>query len=129
MHCRWGIVVATVVCIAVPAHAFQIESTVTGACHESITYAALEAEGWGRVLPPPLGEVPALSEDQRRAADDVPFRLVAGARNPWALALLIGVRSNDIRDNPSHHRERCVECGAGGADRLRSGIENNISGS
>ncbi len=99
MHCRWGIVVATVVCCAAPAYAFQIESTVTGACHESITYAALEAEGWGRVLPPPLGELPALSRDQYRAADDVPFRLVAGARNPWALALLIGVRSNDIRDN------------------------------
>ncbi len=99
MHCRWGLVIATVVCWAAPAHAFQIESTITGACHESITFAALEAEGWGSILPPPLGELPALSEDQRRAADDVPFRLVAGARNPWALALLIGVRSNDIRDN------------------------------
>ena len=84
---------------ASPAQAFQIETTVTGGCHESITYAALEAAGWGNLLAARNGELPALSDVQDRAVDDLPFLLVPSARNPWALALLIGVRSNDIRDN------------------------------
>lgn len=84
---------------ASPAQAFQIETTVTGGCHESITYAALEAAGWGNVLAARNGELPALSDVQGRAVDDLTFSLVPSARNPWALALLIGVRSNDIRDN------------------------------
>ena len=84
---------------AAPAQAFQIETTVTGGCHESITYAALEAAGWGNLLAARNGELPALSDVQGRAVDDLTFSLVPSARNPWALALLIGVRSNDIRDN------------------------------
>ena len=67
---------------ASPAQAFQIETTITGGCHESITYAALEATGWGNVLAARNGELPALSDVQGRAVDDLTFSLVPSARNP-----------------------------------------------
>jgi hypothetical protein len=76
-----------------PARGFQIDTTVTAGCHERITDAARRAAGWPR-------QAPALTEDDRRAIADLPFTAPTAIAEPWTLALLIGVRSNDLRDNP-----------------------------
>lgn len=71
-----------------PVAAFQIETAVTTGCHERITLAGLQVAGW-----PDGRDAPAPSEYERRILDDAPF---AGAADPWTLALLVGVRHNDI---------------------------------
>ncbi|HWM86708.1 MAG TPA: hypothetical protein VNO33_12740 [Kofleriaceae bacterium] len=73
------------------AHAFQIETSTTSGCHEQITLDALERVGW-----PDGREPPALDEIGVRIADDLAFDLPAGSRDPWTIALLIGVRHNDV---------------------------------
>jgi hypothetical protein len=73
-----------------PAYAFQIESSVTSSCHEDITTDAVARSGF------PGTDAPAPTEDQRRAFEDLTFTLPR--RDVWMMALLIGVRSNDIRD-------------------------------
>jgi MYXO-CTERM domain-containing protein len=82
--------------IATPgvAHAFQVETATTSGCHESITLEALDRVGWpGELEPPPLDDT------GRRIADDVPFNLPDDRRDLWTIALLIGVRYNDVADH------------------------------
>lgn len=74
-----------------PARAFQIESPVTAACHEELTARAVEHAAFPDVTQAPRG-----TEDQRRAMNDLTFSLPH--RDVWTLALLFGVRSNDVRD-------------------------------
>ena len=74
-----------------PARAFQIESPVTAGCHEEITARARTAAGF-----PDLAQAPAPTEDQQRAMADLVFDLPHA--DVWTLALLFGVRSNDVRD-------------------------------
>jgi hypothetical protein len=71
------------------AEAFEIETSTTSGCHEQVTGDAIAAAGWPGGAAPP-----APSETDERIMDDVPFSLPA--RDPWTLALLIGVRHNDI---------------------------------
>ncbi|MDX2093314.1 MAG: MYXO-CTERM sorting domain-containing protein, partial [Kofleriaceae bacterium] len=75
-----------------PAFAFQIETPVTSNCHETITRDGARAAGF-----PMLGSAPAPTEDQARAMRDLTFSLPE--RDVWTMALLFGVRSNDLRDN------------------------------
>jgi len=74
------------------SRAFQIETPVTTGCHERITRAAASAAGF-----PVIADAPRPTEDQHRAMDDLTFTL--DDRNVWSMALLLGVRSNDLRDN------------------------------
>jgi hypothetical protein len=74
-----------------PARAFQIESPVTASCHEELTTRAVTAAGF-----PDIARAPRGTEDQRRAMNDLTFSLTS--RDIWTMALLFGVRSNDIRD-------------------------------
>jgi MYXO-CTERM domain-containing protein len=76
------------------ASAFQIETSTTSACHEGITLDALERAGW-----PDGRDAPPLDETAERIADDVPFDLPEGARDLWTIALLIGIRHNDVGAN------------------------------
>ncbi|MCB9571820.1 MAG: hypothetical protein H6709_06975 [Kofleriaceae bacterium] len=87
-----GAVVALVAVASAPrpAAAVQIESPATAPCHEELTVAAVVAAGF-----PDRDVAPAPTEDQARAMDDLTFRLPR--RDVWTLALLIGVRSNDLR--------------------------------
>lgn len=73
------------------ALAFQIETPVTSSCHEDITTRATTASGF-----PVRGAAPVPTEDQRRAMADLTFALPSA--DVWTLAILFGVRSNDIRD-------------------------------
>ncbi len=85
-------VLVGVASFATDAGAFQIESPVSSPCHESITYRAETTTGF-----PDHHVSPAPTEDQRRAMNDLVFGLVD--RDVWSLALFIGVRSNDLKDN------------------------------
>ena len=76
------------------SYAFQISSLATAGCHESITLNASLESGWpGAQTPPPL------TETERRIIEDLPFDLDNAAHDPWRLALIIGVRYNDLRGN------------------------------
>jgi hypothetical protein len=75
-----------------PASAFQIETSQTSGCHEGITLDALAQVGW-----PDGREPPPLDDTDQRIADDLPFDLPAEAEDPWTVALLIGIRHNDVR--------------------------------
>ncbi len=75
------------------AGAFTFSSAVSAGCHEDITLDALQQAGWpGGRSPAPLGP-----DQIGRALVDVPFRLRAPLRDPWSLALVFGVRDNDLR--------------------------------
>jgi len=72
------------------SHAFSIETAFTTGCHERITAAALARAGW------PRGQVePEASADDLRLINNLPFHVPAHS-GPWTVALLIGVRSNDL---------------------------------
>lgn len=88
---RWLLLGSLIVAPA-PAVAFQIETPITSSCHEDITREAAAAVGF-----PNFDQAPTATDDQRRAMNDLVFTLPH--RDPWTLALLIGVRSNDLEDN------------------------------
>src|SRR5688572_23196386 len=89
---RHAILLLLTVCFAAEAHAFEISTPVTNGCHEELTLAASVAAAF-----PLFTAAPAPTEDQRRAMNDLVFDLPRD--DPWSLALFIGVRSNDLRDN------------------------------
>jgi len=81
--------------LASPARAWQIESPATTGCHERITARAIRLAGFpGGAVPP------APSDYDQRVIRDVPFSFpIDGSEDPWNLALLVGVRNNDIEGN------------------------------
>jgi hypothetical protein len=85
-------VIAWSVALTGDAFAFQIETPVTSGCHEQITIEAIRLAGF-----PDLANAPAPTEDQRRARSDLTFTLPA-EDDVWTMTLLVGLRSNDIRD-------------------------------
>jgi MYXO-CTERM domain-containing protein len=119
--CRRAAVAIALIALALVspgvAHAFQVETASTSGCHESITLEALDRIGWpGGARPPPLDET------GRRIADDLPFSLPDDRRDLWTIALLIGVRYNDVgaldpfdlpalsqwHGDPDHQPEHCL---------------------
>jgi len=76
------------------AFAFQIETPITYGCHEKVTVEARRAAGF-----PDGAQAPEPTEDQRRASLDLTFTLPADDGDLWSMTLLVGVRSNDIKDN------------------------------
>src|SRR6185503_16415346 len=86
-------VIALSVALTGDAFAFQIETPITAGCHEKITIEAVRRQpGF-----PDLTLAPVPTEDQRRAREDLTFTLPA-EHDVWTMTLLIGLRSNDIRD-------------------------------
>lgn len=65
---------------------------MTTGCHEAITTNAARRAGF-----PATQRAPTPTDDQARAMSDLTFTLAD--RDVWTMAMLIGVRSNDIRDN------------------------------
>lgn len=86
----WGFLLGVVgIFVATSANAFTVQSALTRDCHESITRAALAQAGW------PQGAAPSQpTEQERRAGGELPF--VPEPADPWELALLIGVRYEDV---------------------------------
>lgn len=76
--------------LAAHAHAFSIETAFTTGCHERITVEALRRAGW-----PNHQAEPAPTSDELRLINNLPFQVPAGS-GPWTVALIIGVRSNDL---------------------------------
>ncbi len=74
------------------ARAFEIETPVSEGCHEELTLTAARDAGF-----PAFAMAPAPTDEQRRAMNDLVFGLPND--DPWSLALFIGVRSNDLKDN------------------------------
>ena len=73
------------------ARAFEVETPVTNGCHEVLTREAAAAAGF-----PDFAMAPPATDEQRRAMNDLVFDLPR--EDPWSLALMIGVRSNDLGD-------------------------------
>ncbi|HEU5055372.1 MAG TPA: hypothetical protein VFU21_02550 [Kofleriaceae bacterium] len=110
-----ALVAAAIVAVPARGEAFEIETSTTSGCHERVTGDAIAAAGW-----PDGASPPAPDETDERIMDDVPFELPA--RDPWTLALLIGVRHNDIgganpfdlpalariHDDPALQPEHCL---------------------
>lgn len=80
---------AALVTVPLTAYAFEIGTPITNPCHEEITLAATRAADF-----PAIADAPAPTDEQKRAMDDLVFSLPH--RDPWSLALFIGVRSNDL---------------------------------
>ena len=75
------------------AFAFQIETPITYGCHEKVTVEARRTAGF-----PDAAQAPEPTEDQRRASMDLTFTLPADDGDLWSMTLLVGLRSNDIKD-------------------------------
>ena len=114
-HVTAALALAGVLALTRPAAAFEIETSYTSGCHEQITADAIASAGW-----PDGREPPAAGETDQRIMDDLPFALPSG--DPWTLALLIGVRHNDIggsdpfdlpalsqiHDDPDRQSDHCL---------------------
>ncbi len=82
---------ALLACAPAEAHAFTEFTSVTDDCHESMTLAALDRAGWpGGATPPAPTPLDAA------VADDLPFPLASARRDPWTVAMLLGVRYPDL---------------------------------
>jgi hypothetical protein len=116
--------------IASKAAAFTFDSPVSDGCHEEITVAAIRETGWpdGAVAPP-------LSRSDAILAENLPVAVDGAKDDPWLVALVIGVRFNDLDgfealDLPAlaevHHRhdgqrEHCLRT------ELDDGAEGDVS--
>ncbi len=85
----WLTVAVAVVC-ARTSEAFTLETVATTGCHEHITLAALERAGW-----PKGAAAPATTPADETLASNLQFHPPAHA-DGWTLAILIGVRDNDL---------------------------------
>ncbi len=72
------------------AAAFEVESPVTEGCHESITAEAAERVGWPHTPP-------AFTSLDRRLVRHLLFDLPPEVQDRWTLALILGVRYNDLK--------------------------------
>jgi hypothetical protein len=73
-------------------HAYTYEGIATKGCHEALTSDALAEVRRTFVLP-----TPTLRSEDAALARDLPFTLRDADRDSEAIALLIGVRDNDLR--------------------------------
>ena len=89
-----ALVAAMVVTAPATAMSWQIEDPIHGACHETISAAALEMVGY-------LGTPPPLTEQEAQIRDNLQFDAGRYPANPWALALVIGARYPDLMGAPS----------------------------
>jgi hypothetical protein len=100
------------------ASAYSYESAVSTGCHERITMGAL------RTVRTQLPTAPLVAPDRNERAliDDVPFTLDDDMKDITSVALVIGIRDNDLKGrgptevdqlaaihgNPDNQREHCL---------------------
>lgn len=103
----WAVLVLPAV--ASKAAAFTFSSPVSDGCHEEIAIAAVREAGW-----PDGAPAPALGPGDIVLADNLPVNVGGATTDPWTMALVIGVRFNDLKgfeslDLPAlaevHHRQ------------------------
>ncbi len=101
------------------ANAFTVSSAITTACHEPITMAALRTARAGTSGAEPLV---SMGRNDKAIVDDVAFIADADMRDLGAVALLLGVRDNDLKGrdpneidslalihgDPEGQREHCL---------------------
>src|SRR5438045_3996484 len=75
------------------AYGFTFGSEISDGCHERITAEMLVGRAW-----PDGQQPPALSALDLRILEDLPFALDERVQDPFGLALLIGVRHNDLHE-------------------------------
>lgn len=107
MRIAWAALVLPA--IASKAAAFTFSSPVSDGCHEEIAIAAVRQAGWPDAVPaPPLTPADAV------LAENLPVSVDGATPDPWTMALVIGVRFNDLKgfeslDLPAlaevHHRQ------------------------
>jgi hypothetical protein len=93
----WPVVVVVVVggvLAAPPAGAWEIEDPLHKGCHERLVSAALAEVGYRGGVPP------GVTHDEAVFIDNQQFDASPYDRNMYALALVLGVRSNDVRGLP-----------------------------
>lgn len=88
MRRRWSL--ALLLCAPLSAHAFSIESVVSTGCHERLALRAVESGVW-----PNGTSRPAATDDDRALSANLEFTAPPAA-DAWTLALLLGVRDNDL---------------------------------
>lgn len=100
------------------AQAFQYGSAVSSPCHERMTAEALRAARTDRPAARPI----AANADERALVTDVPFDLDDDMKDLGGVALLLGVRDNDLKGrggseidqlalvhgDPALQREHCL---------------------
>ena len=72
-----------------PAAAWEIEGLAGGACHESMMAEALALSGY-------LGTPVLYTEENRNLRESLPFEYDGFDENSYALAAIVGARSNDL---------------------------------
>ncbi len=92
-----GAVVALISALPRGAAAFTVETVATRGCHEEITGDAWRAVIAGR---PELVEPPSRGDDETVIAD-APFTVPGDLNDIGAVALLFGVRDNDVKGMPA----------------------------
>ncbi|WP_394831215.1 MYXO-CTERM sorting domain-containing protein [Pendulispora rubella] len=104
-RCRFRHVLATfatatasILSLAPPARAYSISSAATDGCHESITSDALRNVRKARPQAAPI----APNRNERALIDDVQFSPDDDMKDLGAVALLLGVRDNDLKGEGAH---------------------------
>lgn len=101
-----------------PAGAYTIESVATEGCHERITAEALRRVRSELAVAPPIES----TEDEQAMLDDLQFSVDDDMGDLGAVALLFGVRDNDLKGqgsddltslafvhgDPDRQREHCL---------------------
>jgi hypothetical protein len=104
---RISVVGVALACLQAPAaHAYTVSTFVTNGCHEQLTLSALgDVRAASPGVAPPL---PLAGQDAALVAD-LPFELDPSGNDLAAVALLLGVRDNDLKGRGSTDLEALAQ--------------------
>jgi len=85
---------ATLAAVATPAHAYTVATAVTNGCHEAITMSALRD---ARLATRAAAPLPLVTGDDHAMARDLPYKPDSDMQDLGAIALVLGVRDNDLK--------------------------------
>ncbi len=87
---------APLLLLALPttARAYTVETVVSDGCHEAITMSALRA---ARAVNASAAPLPLVTGDDTAMANDLPYTPASDMKDLGAIALVLGVRSNDLK--------------------------------
>jgi hypothetical protein len=88
MQRRWSL--ALLLCAPLAARGFSIETVVSTGCHERLALRAVESGTWPNDTSRPLA-----TDEDRALSANLEFNAPPAA-DAWTLALLLGVRDNDL---------------------------------
>ena len=94
LHSTRALITAGVLLVASSARAYTVETVITNGCHEAITFAALRGARAATTAAAPL--LPVTGDDQAMV-QDLPYTAPSDMQDLGAVALVLGVRSNDLK--------------------------------